>query len=79
MTYRYKNMYDDSVIEFVERITHKVKMDASKRMKKEKLKEELLVFKYVDSKTKNGIELTFKEIDFKQQLSWKSWKIMKQS
>lgn len=79
MKYRYRNFYDDSVIEFVERITHKLKTDASKRLKKEKLKEELLKFKYVQSKTKEGMEVTFKETDFKQQLNWKSWRIMKQS
>lgn len=79
MKYRYRNFYDDSVIEFMERITHKLKTDASKRLKKEKLKEELLKFKYVESQTKDGMEIIFKEADFKQQLNWKSWRIMKQS
>lgn len=79
MKYRYRNFYDDSVIEFVERITHRIKMDASKRLKKEKLAEELLKFKYVESQTKENMEVTFKESDFKQQLNWKSWRIMKQS
>jgi hypothetical protein len=78
MKYRYRNLYDDSVIEFIERITHKVKSDISKRLKKEKLKEDLLRFKYVESQTKEGMEVIFKESDFKQQLNWKSWKTMKQ-
>ena len=79
MKYRYRNFYDDSIIEFVERITHRIKMDASKRLKKEKLAEELLKFKYIESQTKENMEVTFKESDFKQQLNWKSWRIMKQS
>ena len=77
MKYRYKNLYDNSVIEFVERITHRTKADSTGRLKKEKLKEDLLKFKYVESETKQETEVEFKEFDFKQLISWKSWKIMK--
>lgn len=77
MKYRYKNLYDNSVIEFIQRITHRTKADSTGRLKKEKLKEDLLKFKYVESKTKQGKEIEFKEFDFKQLISWKSWMIMK--
>lgn len=77
MKYRYKNLYDNSVIEFIERITHRTKADSTGRLKKEKLKEDLLKFKYVESETKKESEVEFKEFDFKQLISWKSWKIMK--
>lgn len=77
MKYRYKNFYDNSVIEFIQRITHRTKADSTGRLKKEKLKEDLLKFKYVESETKQGKEVEFKEFDFKQLISWKSWTIMK--
>lgn len=76
MTYRYENAYDNSVIEFVERITHKLKTDTRGKLKKESLPENILKFKYIRSKTKKGMEIDFKESDFKQLIKWKSWKTM---
>lgn len=76
MKYQYENTYDGSVIEFVERVTHKLRTDTRGKLKKESLPENILKFKYIRSKTKKGMEVDFKESDFKQLIKWKSWKTM---
>jgi len=76
MKYQYENAYDGSVIEFVERVTHKLRTDTRGKLKKESLPENILKFKYIRSKTKKGMEVDFKESDFKQLIKWKSWKTM---
>lgn len=76
MKYQYENSYDNSVIEFIERVTHKLKTDTRGKLKKESLPENILKFKYIRSKTKKGMEVDFKESDFKQLIKWKSWKTM---
>lgn len=59
--FKYKNVYDDSVIGFVSRIPK------GKSNKRGALKEDLLVFQYIEAKIKSGI-IEMKESDFKRNL-----------
>jgi hypothetical protein len=65
--YKYKSTYDDSVIEFVSRIPK------GKTTKRSAIKEDLLVFRYIESKVKTE-NVEFKESDFKKYLSMGNFK-----
>jgi len=73
----YKNTNDLSKISFIEIQTHKMVSNGQKGLKKVKLDEPILVFKYIESIVKKG-EVEFKESEWerlvKQVMLVKIWK-----
>ena len=67
----YQNINDQNKIEFLEKRTHLITSDANGRPKKEKLKEDILKFKYTESQTKQGKEVEFKRSDFERLVKQK--------
>ena len=61
----YKNTNDLSKIQFIETITHYTKPDGKQGVKKVKLDEPLLTFKYIESIDKKG-EIDFKESEWER-------------
>jgi hypothetical protein len=61
----YKNTNDLSKIQFIETITHYTKPDGKQGLKKVKLEEPILNFKYIESIVKKG-EVSFKESEFER-------------
>lgn len=59
---------DNSEIEFIKSETHRIKTDSKGKQTKEKLPDELMIFKYVKSQTKLGKEVTFTKTDFEKYL-----------
>lgn len=69
ITYEIKS--DESVIEFKKKITHETKSYATGKLKNVKLKEDILVFIYLCSKTKQGKQVEFKYSDFERLVNQK--------
>jgi hypothetical protein len=69
--YIYQNINDQSKIEFLSKETHKIKTDSKGKQSKVKLDEDLLKFKYTESKTKQGREVDFKRSDFERLIKQK--------
>lgn len=55
---------DGNEIEFIESLTHDIKSDVAGRLKKKKLKDDIIKFKYTKSLTKQGEEVMFKRHEF---------------
>ena len=68
MTHTYQNIYDQSKIEFISKITHKMGKKG-----KEKLNDDILKFKYTESQTKQGKEIDFKRSEFEKLIRQKSF------
>lgn len=68
MSETYKITSDDSEIEFQKNETHRIKTDSKGKQTKEKLTDELMIFKYTKSQTKLGKEVTFTKTDFEKYL-----------
>ena len=61
----YQNTNDLSKIKYLETKTHKVESNGQKGLKKVKLDEPILVFKYIESIVKKG-EVEFKESEWER-------------
>ena len=61
----YQNTNDLSKIKYLETKTHKVESNGQKGLKKVKLDEPILVFKYIESIVKKG-EVDFKESEWER-------------
>ena len=61
----YKNVNDQTKIEYVDKTTHRVKTDNLGRQSKVKLDEDILKFKYIESLIKKG-EVEFKESEWER-------------
>lgn len=70
MPHIYQNVNDQTKIEFTEKLTHLITSDANGRPKKEKLKEDILKFKYIESIIKKG-EVDFKRSEFERLVKQK--------
>jgi len=57
---------DNSEMEYQKTETHRIKTDSKGKQTKEKLPDELMVFKYTKSQTKEGKEVTFTKADFEK-------------
>ena len=62
----YQNTNDLSKIKYLETKTHKVESNGQKGLKKVKLDEPILVFKYIESIVKKG-EVDFKESEWERK------------
>lgn len=71
--HRYKSTTDDNVIEFVKRITHRAKIDSKGKASMNKLEDDILEFKYVESRTKKGSTMQILESVFKQYLKMRNF------
>lgn len=74
MPHVYEILSDNTKIEFIERVTHKIIPNGQKGLKKVKLDDDNLKFKYVESLTKFGYEVVFSETEFKRLLNQKMFK-----
>jgi len=70
MPHTYQNTNDNSKIEFIEKLTHVITSDSKGNPKKDKLKEPILKFKYIEAATKKG-EIDFKYSDFERLVKQK--------
>ena len=66
----YQNTNDQTKIEYVDKITHRVKTDNLGRQSKVKLDEDILKFKYIEAVIKKG-EVEFKRSDFERLVKQK--------
>lgn len=79
MAHIYKNVNDQTKIEYVDKTTHRVKTDANGRQSKVKLEEDLLKFKYIEAaeikyleyQSKLGKEVDFKRSEFERLVKQK--------
>jgi hypothetical protein len=75
----YQNTNDQSKIVFLDKTTHKIKVDSKGKQSKLKLDEDLLKFKYIEaadlkfisSQSKLGKEVEFKRSDFERLVKQK--------
>jgi hypothetical protein len=75
----YQNTNDQSKIEFLDKTTHKIKVDSKGKQSKVKLDEDILKFKYIEaadlkfisSQSKLGKEVEFKRSDFERLVKQK--------
>jgi hypothetical protein len=75
----YQNVNDQSKIVFLDKTTHKTKVDSKGKQSKVKLDEDLLKFKYIEaadlkfisSQSKLGKEVEFKRSDFERLVKQK--------
>jgi hypothetical protein len=75
----YQNTNDQSKIVFLDKTTHKIKVDSKGKQSKVKLDEDLLKFKYIEaadlkfisSQSKLGKEVEFKRSDFERLVKQK--------
>lgn len=63
-TYRINS--DHSEILYSHTITHRINTNSKGKQTKDKLPDELMVFKYTKSQTKEGKEVTFTKADFEK-------------
>jgi hypothetical protein len=68
MPQTYRITSDDSEIEYSRTETHRIKTDSKGRQTKDKLPDELMIFKYTKSQTKDGKEVTFTKADFEKYI-----------
>jgi hypothetical protein len=66
----YQNTNDQTKIEYVDKITHRVKTDNLGRQSKVKLDEDILKFKYIEAVTKKG-DVDFKRSEFERLVKQK--------
>jgi hypothetical protein len=66
----YENTNDQTKIEYVDKITHRVKTDNLGRQSKVKLDEDILKFKYIEAVIKKG-EVEFKRSEFERLVKQK--------